>query len=90
MEGVDIILNEWEEQPYAGRELGLPLNLNEITNIHVLDDLTANQRTFLAANGFVVVHSQEAQFGDIRVTTALKTGQPYYLTTDAAFHALPI
>jgi hypothetical protein len=88
IEGVDIILNEWEEQPYAGRELGLPLNLNEITNIHVLDDLTAKQRTFLAANGFVVVHSQEAQFGDIRVATALKTGQPYYLTTDAAFHAL--
>jgi len=86
--GVDITLTEWQEQAYLGGELSLPLSLDQVANLHVLDDLTDDQRAFLAANGFVVVHSQEAQFGDIRVATAEKTGQPYYLTTDAAFHAL--
>jgi hypothetical protein len=78
----------WDPQPYTGKNIELPLKLNEITNIQTLDGLTIDQKTFLSTNGFVVVHSQEAQFGDIRVETSTRTGQPYYLTTDAAFHAL--
>ena len=54
----------------------------------MLAGLSAEQKTFLAQNGFVVMHSQEAQFGDIRSETGDVNGQPYYLTTDAAFHAL--
>ena len=54
----------------------------------MIAELIADQKSFLAQNGFVAIHSQEAQFGDIRVETANRSGQPYYLTTDAAFHAL--
>lgn len=88
MVGGEITLSVWSPQPYAGENIQLPLNLSRVTNIQTLDGLTADQKTFLAENGFVVIHSQEAQFGDIRVETSAKTGQPYYLTTDAAFHAL--
>ena len=81
-------LKAWTSQPYAGPALTLPIDLSQLANPHVLDGLTAAQKTLLAKNGFVALHSQEAQFGDIRVETAHRTGQPYYLTTDAAFHAL--
>jgi hypothetical protein len=84
----DITLTRWSPQAYAGDAIPLPVNSSKITNEHVLEGLTADQRSFLSQNGFVVIHSQEAQFGDIRIETAMKTGQPYYLTTDAAFHAL--
>jgi hypothetical protein len=86
--GEDITLASWEAQPYAGADIPLPLSLEQVVNPGVLDDLTSEQRAFLEANGFVAIHSQEAQFGDIRVETSDKTGQPYYLTSDAAFHAL--
>jgi len=83
-----ITLTAWTPEPYTGIDIPLPLDLDQVANVQVLDDLTAEQKDFLVANGFVAIHSQEAQFGDIRVETAKQTGQPYYLTTDAAFHAL--
>jgi Protein of unknown function (DUF3160)/Bacterial SH3 domain len=83
-----ISLPAWTPQPYAGEDIRLPLDLHQIANPQVLNGLTTEQKAFLAQNGFVVIHSQEAQFGDIRVETTGRTGQPYYLTTDAAFHAL--
>lgn len=86
--GGEITLTVWTPQPYTGKNIQLPLNLSQVANIQTLDGLTADQKAFLAKNGFVVIHSQEAQFGDIRVETSDRTGQPYYLTTDAAFHAL--
>lgn len=86
--GDSLTLSTWVPQPYTGKTISLPFRLEQMANVHVLDGLTAAQKTFLAQNGFVVIHSQEAQFGDIRVETAQQTGQPYYLTTDAAFHAL--
>jgi len=87
--GMDgIFLTAWTPQPYAGTNIQLPLDLSQVINIQTLNGLTAEQRNFLTENGFVVIHSQEAQFGDIRVHTSEQTGQPYYLTTDAAFHAL--
>jgi hypothetical protein len=45
---------------------------------------------FLIKNGFTVLQSQEAQFSDIRHSVADQYGQPYYLTTDAAYHALHV
>jgi Protein of unknown function (DUF3160)/Bacterial SH3 domain len=81
-------LTTWNPQPYAGTNIPLPLDLAQVTNTQTLAGLTAAQKAFLMGNGFVVIHSQEAQFGDIRVETSEQTGQPYYLTTDAAFHAL--
>lgn len=86
--GESIVLTSWNPQPYAGENISLPLDLKRLANTQALDGLTAAQKDFLAKNGFVVIHSQEAQFGDIRVETSERTGQPYYLTTDAAFHAL--
>jgi hypothetical protein len=88
MDGQAITLTRWEPRPYAGEEVALPASLGQVANPRVLDGLTSAQNAFLAENGFVVIHSQETQFGDIRVETAHRTGQPYYLTTDAAFHAL--
>ncbi len=86
--GETLTLRTWEPKPYAGTDYPLPLDLGQAGNAAVLDGLTEAQRAFLAQNGFVAIHSQEAQFGDIRVETARRSGQPYYLTTDAAFHAL--
>ena len=78
----------WEPAPFAGPEVTLPLDLDRVTNLGVLAGLTAEQHDLLSRNGFVVIHSQEAQFSDIRDRVGEVYGQPYYLTTDAAFHAL--
>ncbi|MCJ7433819.1 MAG: DUF3160 domain-containing protein [Anaerolineales bacterium] len=86
--GEPVTLQAWEAKPYASTEISLPVDLEQVANAAVLNGLTDAQRAFLERNGFVVIHSQEEQFGDIRVSTARRTGQSYYLTTDAAFHAL--
>ena len=78
----------WEPAPFAGAEVALPLDLDQVTNLDVLAGLTAEQHDLLSRNGFVVIRSQEAQFSDIRDQVGEAYGQPYYLTTDAAFHAL--
>jgi Protein of unknown function (DUF3160) len=88
IDGSNITLTTWTAQPYAGEDIAVPLNMNQVVNPEVLEGLTAAQKDFLARNGFVVIHSQEEQFGDIRKVTARETGQPYYLSTDAAYHAL--
>ncbi|MFC2028591.1 DUF3160 domain-containing protein [Chloroflexota bacterium] len=84
----DITPGSWSPTPYQGQDLPLPFAYDLIANDHVIDNLTADQKNFLSQNGFAIIHSQEAQFGDIRVETANRSGQPYYLTTDAAYHAL--
>jgi hypothetical protein len=83
-----VTLTNWISQSYPGGNISLPIRLDQIANVQVLDGLTATEKDFLTKNGFVAIHSQEAQFGDIRIETSKRTGQPYYLTTDAAFHAL--
>jgi len=84
----NVTLSSWSPQAFAGENISLPVSISKIANLKVLEGLTEAQRSFLSQNGFTVIHNQEAQFGDIRVETAKRTGQPYYLTTDAAFHAL--
>jgi hypothetical protein len=81
-------LTRWEPFTYAGVDYELPLTLSEAANKAVLDGLTHEQRLFLSENGFVVVRTEEQQFNRIRVKVSERFGQPYYLTTDAAFHAL--
>ncbi len=78
----------WSPEPYAGPALDLPVKLSTVANPEVLDGLTSAQRAFLAENGFVVIHSQEPQFNDIRYRTAYALGQPFFRTTDEAYHAL--
>lgn len=86
--GESITLAQWEAQPYAGTDIELPLALDQVVNPGVTDELTREQTSFLQKNGFVVIHSQEEQFNDIREETAHRSGQPYYLTVDAAYHAM--
>lgn len=79
---------EWVPGAYAGLEYGLPFDLALAANPEVLEGLSADQRAFLIRNGFVVMHSQEEQFYAIRDEVSRIHGQPYFLTTDAAFHVL--
>jgi hypothetical protein len=81
-------LKEWQETAYNLQGDTLPVRLEDTRNPPVVAELTQDQRNFLAANGFTVIHSQEEQFGDIREQVSRQFGQPYYLTTDAAYHTL--
>jgi Protein of unknown function (DUF3160)/Bacterial SH3 domain len=81
-------LTSWRPAPFAGKEVALPVDLEGVLNPEVIAGLSQRQRAFLSENGFVVIHSQEAQFADIRQHVGTLEGQPYFLTTDAAFHAL--
>ncbi len=81
-------LKEWTESPYTPRGDELPVNLEMVENPEVTTGLTKDQMALLTKNGFTVVHTSEEQFADIRENVAEYYGQPYYLSTDAAFHAL--
>ena len=83
-------LTEWEETTYTPQGDQLPVNLTAVENPGVLGGMSKEQRAFLSKNGFVVMHTGEEQFSDIRHQVADKNGQPYFLTTDAAYHALHI
>lgn len=80
-------LIDWQPHPCAGEDYSLPVSLSRVDNPQVISGLTGTQRAVLAQNGFVVIHSQEEQFSDIRISVGRNHGQPYFLTTDAAFHA---
>jgi hypothetical protein len=69
-------------------QVSLPFSLEKTANPAVTAGLTTRQRLTLSQNGFVVLHSQETQFSALRQRVSLRYGQPYYLTTDAASHAL--
>lgn len=81
-------LKAWSPGTYAGPPVPLPVDLAEVANSEVISGLTEAQRDLLAKNGFVVIHSQEPQFNDIRYRTAYALGQPFFRTTDEAYHAL--
>lgn len=68
----------------------LPVVLSSIQNRDVISGLTVDQQVFLAQNGFIVIDSQEQQFKDICYSVAKEQGQPYFLTTDAVYHALHV
>ena len=92
---VDLTAGDFSSLPAAGWEppgtssgtYDLPVNLDEVLNNQVVEGLTFSQRKSLADNGFAVIHSQESQFSDIRERVSKQHGQPYFLTTDAAYHA---
>jgi len=83
-------LKEWYETPYKLQGDDLPVNLEMVENWEVAGDFTSAQTAFLSANGFAVLHTGDEQFSDIREQVSTRYGQPYYLTTDAAYHALHI
>lgn len=79
----------WQANPSGpAKTLSLPADWDRVLNPQVAAGLTQQQRSRLAQAGFIILHSQEAQFGQIRERVALRYGQPYYLTTDAAAYAL--
>ncbi len=84
----DIPLTEWTPETYGGMAYSLPLSQSSVSNPHVIDGLTAAERAFLWKNGFVVIHSQEKQFSSLKWSVG--GGQPYFLTVDAAYHALHV
>ncbi|MFN2274761.1 MAG: DUF3160 domain-containing protein, partial [Anaerolineales bacterium] len=81
-------VESWEPAPYSGPDYRLPITVDQVTNRFVLNGLTDEQLDFLLQHGFVVTHSQEPQFHSIRDAVSWSMGQPYYLSVDAAFHAL--
>ena len=83
-------LPTWEAGTFKGADYTLPLDLEQLANLSVTTGMTKAQLDFLQNNGFVVMRSQEAQFSDIHQQVAAQDGQPYYLTTDAAYHTLHI
>ena len=85
-----VTLSHWTPASPAAQEYTLPLQPSLIANFSVASGLDPSQMDFLLKNGFTVLHSQEAQFSDVRHSVAEQYGQPYYLTTDAAYHALHI
>lgn len=84
----DLSLVHARENPYAGVDYTLPLDLEGLANAQVIAGLTEAQRAFLQRNGFAVIHSQEEQFYAIREGVSRVQGQPYFLTLDAGLHAL--
>ena len=83
-------LDNFQPGVYKTSGDSLPLALDQIANLAVIRGLTAQQMDFLVANGFAIINSGDQQFADIRDVIAKEDGQPYYLTTDAAYHALHV
>lgn len=77
----------WNPQPARGG-VQLPIALEDVRNQSIVTGLTNSQRKALSENGFVVVRTLNEQFASIRHRVSNRYGQPYFLTTDAAFHAM--
>jgi hypothetical protein len=86
----DVQLTTYQSRPYTGVVDALPIRFAEVNNPVVIQGLTAQQKDFLSQNGFVVINVGDQQFKDLRRTVSNQYGQPYYLTTDAAYHALHV
>jgi len=81
-------ISYWEPTKDYSEEVKLPVSLDSVANYKVVSGLTSQQRRFLEDNGFVVIRSGDAHFTDIRERVSARFGQPYFLTSDAAFHVL--
>lgn len=83
-----VVLKQFQPQAYQGLPISLPLSIDSLPNAGVVSGLTESQLNLLRRNGFVVVPTTDAQFDEIRTRVAIQHGQPYFLTTDSAYHAL--
>jgi hypothetical protein len=83
-------LVQWQPRPYQAETDQLPLDLAQVANPGVIANFTPEQRSALSQNGFTVLPTQEKQFSHIRDSVSKLNGQPYFLTTDSAYHALHI
>lgn len=78
----------WRASDYAGEIISFPVSPDMLSNRQVIAGLTLDQQNLLFQNGFVIIPSREAQFSAIREQVALYDGQPFYLSSDSAYHAL--
>lgn len=62
----NIALQKHRPDPFAGAPGSLPIALDLIAHLGVIEGLTEDQQSFLAENGFVVLNTQEEQFHKIR------------------------
>jgi len=79
---------EWQPPARSAADMTLPVEWDQVENPQVVAGLSNTQRNLLRQNGFLVLHTQEPDFNHIRQLASSETGQPYYLSTDAAYHAL--
>ncbi len=86
----EVRLKTYRSMPYTGVVDALPIRFADVNDPVVIQGLTAQQKDFLSQNGFVVINAGDQQFKDLRRTVSNHYGQPYYLTTDAAYHALHV
>jgi hypothetical protein len=78
----------WDADTSDWRTDTLPLDIHSISNMGVLENFTNEQMDALLQNGFTVIQTNDTQFYDVRQQVSNAYGQPYYLSTDAAYHAL--
>ena len=78
----------WQPPARSAADMTLPVEWDQVENPQVVAGLSNTQRNLLRQNGFLVLHTQEPDFSLIRQLASSETGQPYYLSTDAAYHAL--
>ena len=85
-----VSLKSYQPGAYPAGLDRLPVSLAEVSNAGVIKDLTEAQKQFISQNGFVVIPSADRQFKELRRSVSTVNGQPYFLTVDAAYHALHI
>lgn len=85
-----VVLKTYQPAEYPVTLDGLPVNLPGLRNAGVIKNLTGDQQQFLSTNGFVVIPGGDKQFKDLRRSVSTVNGQPYYLTVDAAYHAMHV
>lgn len=76
------------DEPAATAGIELPISADRLANRRVIAGLTLRQQNQLLRTGFTLVRTNEDDFEAVRRRVTVCYGQPYYLTTDAAFHAL--
>jgi len=80
----------WSPTDHVIKGIQLPINLEKVINSAVVSGLTSQQRRFLEHNGFVAIKSEETNFANLRNRISNQYGQPYFLTSESAYHALKL
>lgn len=82
----DIDSQTWTPSAYKGPDYALPIDVATTANPEVTQGLTPDQLALLGQNGFVVMHTQEPDYAQLRASVEIK-GQAQYITVDEALHA---
>ncbi len=80
----------WNPPDQSVEGIKLPINIEQAINSAVVSGLTSQQRLFLETYGFVAIKSDETNFTSLQNRISNQYGQPYFLTSDSAYHALKL